>query len=158
MGLHMKNEVNEGRTSDDDIRRSALGLPTSLLPPQPGLFEARGCVIKWLELWDYVGGARFRGYVAEKPDGERSMFIFLDPDVSAKDLKPGVMALLELSSIPAFACESLILCLDRQNPEKEHLAHDLGWVGFEPVTLADWGSGRNEEITSNRWFFLGMEL
>ena len=48
----------------------------------------------YLEIWDYSGGARFRGFVAEIPSQTddhctRQMFIFFDRDVIGKDLKPG---------------------------------------------------------------------
>jgi hypothetical protein len=45
-------------------------------------------VTDWLEIWDYVGGATFRGYIAEN-HGERSMFVFFDSGVLSSDLKPG---------------------------------------------------------------------
>jgi hypothetical protein len=50
--------------------------------------EEVGVVSDWLAIWDYVGGNKFRGFVAEK-DGERSMFVFFDNGVMGSDLKPG---------------------------------------------------------------------
>jgi hypothetical protein len=40
----------------------------------------------WLEVWDYVGGASFRGFIAEE-NGEKSLFAFFDPGVLGRDLK-----------------------------------------------------------------------
>lgn len=42
----------------------------------------------WIEVWDYVGGNRFRGFVADK-DGETAMFVFFDKSVVEGDLKAG---------------------------------------------------------------------
>lgn len=42
----------------------------------------------WIEMWDYVGGIRFRGFVAQKQD-EKAMFVFFDQAVLAGDLKAG---------------------------------------------------------------------
>lgn len=52
-----------------------------------------GLVTNWLEVWDYVGGARFRGFVAEN-EGERSLFVFFDRGVIGSDLKPGYVYFL----------------------------------------------------------------
>lgn len=120
-------------------------------------FEQRpGMVTDWLEVYDYVGGAKFRGFIAEN-EGERSFFVFFDRDIIVSDLKPGLMALLELCSISDFDCARLVACLDRQSRAEETsaLMRDLGWVGFEPLTLAEWTN--SDDIISDRWVFLGME-
>lgn len=45
-------------------------------------------VHQWVEMFDYAGGARFRGFVAS--DGEETtLFVFFDEGVSGNDLKPG---------------------------------------------------------------------
>jgi hypothetical protein len=45
-----------------------------------------GVITDWIEIWDYVGGNRFRGFVAEK-EGEKAMFIFFEKEVIGGDLK-----------------------------------------------------------------------
>lgn len=131
------------------------GLP---FPEVDGFVERRGLVTQWVEIWDYVGGARFRGFVAEKEDGERAMFVFFDDGVVRSDLKPGLMALLELCDIPFFSCSRLVVCLDRNTnaTEMKALTRDLGWVGFGLTTLAEWTRG--DEITSDSWIFMGMDV
>jgi Ornithine decarboxylase antizyme len=47
-----------------------------------------GLVDSFVEVWDYVGGARFRGFVAERQD-KRAMFVFLDRDSFGNELKSG---------------------------------------------------------------------
>jgi hypothetical protein len=42
----------------------------------------------WLEIWDYVGGCSFRGFVGGKGD-EKSLFAFFDSAVIGRDLKQG---------------------------------------------------------------------
>ena len=42
----------------------------------------------WLEIWDYVGSASFRGFIAERGE-EKSMFVFFQESSVVEDLKPG---------------------------------------------------------------------
>ncbi|KAF2478303.1 uncharacterized protein BDR25DRAFT_299932 [Lindgomyces ingoldianus] len=121
--------------------------------------EKRGLVGEWIEIWDYVGGNKFRGFVAEK-DGssERTMFVFFDGSVIGGDLKAGLMALLELCDIPYFSCSHLVACLDRHTDPRplDALTKDLGWIGFQLTTLNDFTSG--DDITSNQWLFMDMDV
>lgn len=65
------------------------GQPTPSSSPAAHLYAGTKELIKdYVEVWDYVAGARFRGFVAEKGD-MRSMFIFFDKEVIGMDLKPG---------------------------------------------------------------------
>jgi Ornithine decarboxylase antizyme len=68
------------------------------------------------------------------------------------------MALLELCEVPEFDCSRLVVCADRtlNDSESKCLRRDLGWVGFEPLTLADWTA--NDDILSERWVFLGIDV
>jgi len=115
-----------------------------------------GSVTDWLEIWDYVGGATFRGFITEN-EGERDMFIFFNKNVLGSDLKPGLMALLELCSVSEFDCSRLVVCLDRRSDSEDMkgLMRDLGWVGFEAMTLAEWTN--SPKIVSDRWVMLGMD-
>ncbi|KAF2807917.1 uncharacterized protein BDZ99DRAFT_464813 [Mytilinidion resinicola] len=130
------------------------GLPS---PEMDGFGGSQGLVTEWVEMFDYVGGIRFRGFVAEK-DGERAMFVFFDNQVVGNDLKPGLMALLELCDIPSFECSQLVVCLDRhtESHAMSALSRDLGWVGFSLTTLDGWTNG--DEITSDSWIFMGMDV
>ncbi|KAI9769509.1 MAG: hypothetical protein M1840_003986 [Geoglossum simile] len=121
-----------------------------------GLLKNHGNVHKWLEVWDYVGGGRFRGFVSE---GEaRSLFIFFDEGVIGRDLKHGLIALLELAGSTHVQCSQLVVCIDRTTDtmEMKSLMRDLGWVGFELTTLSVWAAGADH--ISKRWLFLGMEV
>jgi hypothetical protein len=53
-----------------------------------GYIHDAGMVSDWVEVWDYVGGVRFRGFVADK-EGERSLFVFFDQDVIGAKIKAG---------------------------------------------------------------------
>lgn len=65
------------------------GLPTPSPSPDGRIWPTMGGLIKdYVEVWDYAGGARFRGFVAEKRD-VRTMFVFFDKAVVGMDLKPG---------------------------------------------------------------------
>ena len=58
-------------------------------PSEEGFFGRQmGLVSDWIEVWDYVGGIRFRGFVAEK-DGEKALVVFFDQNVIGGDLKAG---------------------------------------------------------------------
>ncbi|KAH7064478.1 ornithine decarboxylase antizyme-domain-containing protein [Paraphoma chrysanthemicola] len=115
-----------------------------------------GTITDWIEMWDYVGGIQFRGFVAEK-DGERAMFVFFDQSVVAGDLKAGLMALLELCAVPHFSCDRLVVCIDRhaEPTARDTLVKDLGWIGFSLTTLDDFSDGA--ELTSDKWLFMDME-
>lgn len=52
----------------------------------------------WFEVWDYVGGASFRGFVAGE-GSERCLFTFFDAAVVGKDLKQGYV-LLDSIALP----------------------------------------------------------
>ncbi|ORY15958.1 ornithine decarboxylase antizyme-domain-containing protein [Clohesyomyces aquaticus] len=132
-----------------------------------------GVVTDYLEIWDYVGGNKFRGFVVDK-DGERSMFVFFDKAVMGADLKAGyvsnyhstpssltkdsLMALLELCDTSYFSCVRLVACLDRQSTHQtlETMAKDLGWIGFQLTTLNDFTRG--EDIVSDKWLFMDVEV
>ena len=63
-------------------------LPTPSPSPDERRYLPPGDKVKdYLEVWDYTGGARFRGFIAEK-DEQRALFIFFDKEVLDKDLKP----------------------------------------------------------------------
>lgn len=141
---------------------------------------------RFIEVWDYVGGTSFRGFIADKelPRGnvEQTLFLFFR-HVAGTQLKHGLMALIELAT-ECFACDRLVICLERDGEGLHGLVRDLGWVGFELVTLAHWmqteiphvnglPSARcgsfssvstsssvfsDDEITSEKWLFMGMEL
>jgi hypothetical protein len=60
-------------------------------PPEAVRFadmEGESAIRDWIEMWDYVGGIRFRGFVAEKAD-EKAMFVFFDQSAIVGDLKAG---------------------------------------------------------------------
>jgi len=123
----------------------------SLLPPS----MERGCVESFFELWDYVSGARFRGFIAER-DGSRGLFVFFDRHAFGTALKPGLMALLELCDVPEIDCSEAIICLDRDlKGESTEIVRDFGWAGFTLSTLSDWTD--HNDIISERWLFLSME-
>lgn len=42
----------------------------------------------WLEIWDYVGGCSFRGFVSGQ-GGHNTLFAFFDSSVVGRDLKQG---------------------------------------------------------------------
>jgi hypothetical protein len=42
----------------------------------------------WIEVWDYVGGCSFRGFVGGNGD-QKSLFAFFDSAVVGRDLKQG---------------------------------------------------------------------
>lgn len=119
----------------------------------------KSAVTECLEMWDYVGGIRFRGFVAETPD-QKAMFVFFDQAVmqSSGDLKAGLMALLELCEVPHFGCDRLVVAIDRSADSKA-LMKDLGWIGFGLATLDDFVSDEDmeAETTSQQWLFMEME-
>ena len=71
-----------------DARRYSDSSTESDVPEMVRFEEEKGAISDYIEMWDYVGGIRFRGFVAEKED-ERAMFIFFEESVINGDLKAG---------------------------------------------------------------------
>ncbi|KAK3947646.1 ornithine decarboxylase [Pseudoneurospora amorphoporcata] len=118
-------------------------------------------VDSWIELWDYVGGASFRGLVAEdRETGEKTLMIFFDEQsVEGRDLKKALVALIELADGP-LACSHMVICLDRTISDEEAvpLMKGLQWAGFSMTTFDFWSGGKICDVTSGRWLFMGMEM
>lgn len=140
-------------------------------------------ILQYLEMWDYSGGARFRGFTATVPSttmslgktvkSDKAMIVFFDHPVITLDLKQGLMALIELASTTQLDCQRLIVCLERDDAigtaqAEGRLLRDLRWVGFEAATLDEFASVSNldedegaalaREPTSERWMMLGMDI
>lgn len=134
------------------------GQPTPSPSPDGRIYPNPGGVLKeYLEVFEYTGGARFRGFVAEK-DNMRTMFIFFDREVIAMDLKQGLVSLLELASSEQFGCTQLVVGIDREADEEQvqDLSRDLGWVGFELSMLDPWTT--EEGCISERYILLAMDV
>jgi len=139
-----------------DARRYSDSSTDSDKPEMVRFDEAKGAITDYIEMWDYVGGISFRGFIAEKED-QRVMFVFFDESAIKGDVKAGLMALLELCEVDYFSCDRLVLCIDRQVDQaaRNNLTKDLGWIGFGLTTLDEFSGG--EELTSEKWLFMDME-
>jgi hypothetical protein len=74
-----------------DARRDSdfsMGLSPGMVQFPSVELGDKGAITDYIEMWDYIGGIRFRGFVAEKED-EKAMFVFFDETVIAGDLKAG---------------------------------------------------------------------
>ncbi|TVY32343.1 hypothetical protein LOCC1_G008509 [Lachnellula occidentalis] len=123
-----------------------------------GITATRQSMDAWIEVWDYAGGCSFRGFVGG--DGEnKSLFAFFDSAVIGRDLKQGLMALIELAE-SVFAVTQVVICVDRsasvQENERKAFLKSLRWVGFELVSLDLWAG--ELDVSSEKWLFLGMEV
>jgi hypothetical protein len=93
MGMHRyDNNVQQSVGTSMMIDGLVLGGDSSGLSSSQSSLDSftngHGLVTDWLEVYDYVGGARFRGFIAET-HGERNLFVFFDQGVLGNDLKPG---------------------------------------------------------------------
>ena len=95
----MQDSLVMGAASDSIINQStetsapAVQEAASIHTVAPGISTSGytgtdGLLTDWLEMYDYAGGTRFRGFVADGVTG-RSMFVFFDQGVLGNDLKPG---------------------------------------------------------------------
>ena len=176
-----KNSLVLGALQSNNDTTNIMKYERDMTPPDEGALETylqdleHQYVQQYIEVWDYAGGARFRGFTAHGQDWkEKTMFVFFDAFVIGKDLKQGyvlpsseirsvlthtsLMALMELATTPDIACEQLVVCVERptSHPETASVVRDLGWVGFEPTTLKPWTGGA--DITSRKWVFLGTDV
>ncbi|CZT41324.1 related to ornithine decarboxylase antizyme [Rhynchosporium secalis] len=110
----------------------------------------------WVEIWDYAGGCSFRAFVGGDGD-KKSLFAFFDSAVVGRDLKQGLMALIELADT-VFAVNQVVICLDRNVPDADRkvFLKSLRWVGFELISLDMWAN--DLDVTSEKWLYLGMEV
>jgi len=147
----LERNINGGYLLDLDGLSSSTTSSATTLTPRAGLVRS------FLEVWDYEGGCRFRGFVAER-DEEIAMFVFFDQGAFGHGLKPAMIALIDLCDASGVECDSMYVCVDRRLKGNEHksLLKDLRWVGFEATTLADWTI--HEDITSDRWIFVSMHV
>jgi hypothetical protein len=93
MGMYdnkqLPTEINDyGVEVRQDPERST-GLPS---PEWDPMAVGKGLVSDYIECWDYVGGNRFRGFVAQEGE-EKTMFVFFDKSVIGGDLKAGYVFL-----------------------------------------------------------------
>jgi len=110
----------------------------------------------WLEIWDYAGGCNFRGFVGGSSD-QKSLFVFFDSSVIGRDLKQGLMELIELAE-SILGASMIVLCVDRSisDPERSAMLRSLRWVGFDLITLDMWA--KDTDVVSDKWIFFGMEV
>ncbi|KAK3058363.1 hypothetical protein LTR09_001441 [Extremus antarcticus] len=162
MGTQNTTSNNSGAVSIPARQQPTMmkhDLPTPSPSPdtRKGYLEMGGMLKEYVEVWDYSAcDARFTGFVAEKEE-ERALFIFFDKDVMGKDLKPGLMALLELASTTEFDCGRLVICLDRTTDAEtmDDVSRGLSWAGCELMTLDHWAGEKN--CISDRWLFLEID-
>lgn len=83
MGVH-----NQRRESEFAVAPVDIGRHPDRLVQADGPVCIEGLAREYVEIWDYVGGNRFRGVVAETPQ-DKAMFIFFDHAVVGGDLKAG---------------------------------------------------------------------
>ncbi|KZL70070.1 ornithine decarboxylase antizyme [Colletotrichum tofieldiae] len=169
-GLHQgvyNNNNNNGSTNatmlqtpppDEDlaVQPHSFGGRCGVADGNPMASSAPAPATAWLEVWDFAGGASFRAFVAD--DGtEKSLFALFDRNVIGRDLKPALMALMELVDGP-LDCQHLVVCIDRgiEEEDAKSLMKSLQWVGFELTTLDHWA--RDVDVTSNQWLFMSMEI
>lgn len=155
MGMH--NYQDQRSVGTECLSSRILDSPSpSSSPDAVGEVFHGGLVTDWIEVWDYVGGIRFRGFAAEK-DGEKALFVFFDEDAIGGKIKAGLMALLELCEVDYFSCSRLVVSIDRHTDQRamDTLVKDLGWIGFELTTLAEFSD--EGDIISDKWLFLEME-
>ena len=89
------NTFNISISNDYGIDARRYSDSTSSMGSSPGMATFptvetgdKGTITDYIEMWDYVGGVRFRGFVAETEE-EKAMFVFFDESVVSGDLKAG---------------------------------------------------------------------
>ncbi|KKF93011.1 hypothetical protein CFIMG_005814RA [Ceratocystis fimbriata CBS 114723] len=113
-------------------------------------------VIAWAEIWDFQGGASFRAFVADNC-GVKTLFIFFHNSVVHLDLKPALMAIMELAEGP-LGCHDVVALIDKytESDSAKALMRSLQWVGFELTTLEPWAN--RVDVTSDHWHTMCMEV
>ncbi|KAK4185262.1 ornithine decarboxylase antizyme-domain-containing protein [Podospora australis] len=118
-----------------------------------------GTIPAWLEIWDYVGGSSFRGFIAEDLSlCTKTLYVFFDSHVMSRDLKQALVALIELAEGP-LDCSHMVIAIERsiEQEEARALTKGLQWAGFSLTTLDFW-TPTGLDVVSDRWVFMGMEV
>ncbi|KAL1887223.1 hypothetical protein Cpir12675_006639 [Ceratocystis pirilliformis] len=117
---------------------------------------AKPPVIAWAEIWDFQGGASFRAFVSDNR-GVKTLFIFFHNSVVHLDLKPALMAIMELAEGP-LGCHDVVALIDKytEPDSAKALMRSLQWVGFELTTLEPWAN--RVDVTSDHWHTMCMEV
>lgn len=92
MDMHKKNEEHSSNAVVQSMRdkRQKHDLPTPAPSPDGRIYPVQSERVKdYVEVWDYIAGARFRGFVAENSGAQRDLFVFFDRAIIGQDLKPG---------------------------------------------------------------------
>ncbi|KAL5594413.1 uncharacterized protein BROUX77_007760 [Berkeleyomyces rouxiae] len=113
-------------------------------------------VTAWAEIWDFQGGASFRAFVADNA-GVKTLFVFFHNSVTHLDLKPALMAIIELAEGP-LGCQDVVALIDKDTDSEsaKALMRSLQWVGFELTTMEPWAN--HVDITSDHWHAMQMEV
>jgi Ornithine decarboxylase antizyme len=78
--------IDGGYVLDEDIHSGLSTSPSS----DETLLDSTDFILSFWEMWDYRGGCRFRGFVAEREE-ETAMFVFFDEGAFGHGLKPGYL-------------------------------------------------------------------
>lgn len=89
--------------------QDSLVMGTQTLPLASSPKSTTSLVSEWIEIWDYVGDLRFRGFAAGHGD-QRSLFAFFDDAVIGKDLKQGYVSTRRLSLDSSLHSRSRLTC------------------------------------------------
>jgi len=114
---------------------------------------------EWIEVWEYANDTIYRGFISEDSRG-KVMFVFFEDSGLEWDLKPGLMALLELADNEAFDCTRIVACVPRSSESfATDLTRNLGWCGFSLTTLESFASYKDHRpLASQKWLFLVSEI
>lgn len=119
-------------------------------------YGSKSTIDAYFEVWDYFGECNFRGFVGGNCQ-KKSLFVFFETAAIRKDLKKGLMALIDFAET-VFDVPLIVICLERSvsEDERKSLLKSLHWVGFTPITFDFWTGGA--QATSKDWLLLGMQV
>lgn len=88
--------LDDDRYIAEDMRHELRMATSDDVPVSGGLHDLGYATLQeYIEVWDYVGSARFRGFTAGSTRSkEKTLFVFFDQDVVGKDLKQGYVIIL----------------------------------------------------------------
>lgn len=88
--VFLGDEGTTGFSGSIEMGANGHSPPDERLDVQGGYFATRKpqTIDAWIEVWDYVGGCSFRGYVGGN-GAQKSLFAFFGSDIVGKDIKQG---------------------------------------------------------------------
>ncbi len=97
MGTNTKKYITD---TIPERNHSTAAYGTTPPPDSYLVLEPTASIAEWIEVWDYMGGAMFRGFTGLDFKGAKALFVFFNYENVGKDLKQGYILIPRVANSP----------------------------------------------------------